>query len=163
MQIQLTQGQVTLIDEVDADLAESSWYAGKERRGKTFYAARRVRNPDGTRSLERLHQVIARRMGIVGPPDHIDRNGLNNRRNNLRPDPNGRNNANKDRQRNNASGYRGVSWHRGAGKWQTSISVGGKTRGLGLYADKIEAAKAYDRAALEAFGEFAVLNFPEVP
>lgn len=60
------------------------------------------------------------------------------------------------------SQFKGVSWHKGAGKWQASIRYLGKSRGLGVFTDEVEAAKAYDVAAREAFGEFAYLNFAEV-
>lgn len=158
MEIQLSQNKVAVVDEGDADLATPGWRA--LRRKRTYYAQRNVRKPDGARTTERLHQVIARRMGIVGPPDHKDQNGLNNRRDNLRPADKGQNSANVGRRADNTSGYKGVGWHRPSGKWSARIAVDGKRRHLGRFADPIEAAKAYDRAALVAFGEFAVLNFP---
>ena len=161
MDIQLTQGNKTFVDDVDADLAASKWHTWKGKNNKTCYAKRNVRRPDGTRTNVFLHQEIARRMGIVGNPDHIDRDGLNNRRSNLRPDPNGHNQANRGRQKNNTSGYKGVSWKNGKGKWVAQIQVDGKRRHLGYFEDPIEAAKAYDRAALQHQGEFAVLNFPQ--
>jgi len=160
VEIPLTKGQVAYVDDVDADLAAFNWYAVKS--GKTFYARRKLPRFDGKQKTVGLHQEIARRMGIVGPPDHIDRDGRNNRRDNLRPDPNGRNNANKVRFANNTSGYKGVGWCERLGKWPARIRVNNKLRHLGYYADKIEAAKAYDKAALEAWGEFAVVNFPEL-
>jgi hypothetical protein len=160
VEIPLSQGQVTVIDDIDADLAGLGWYAHKGKQRKTFYACRKIVKGDGRRTAVRLHQVIARRMGIIGAPDHIDRNGLNNRRDNLRPDPHGQGNANRTRFANNTSGLKGVCWHRQLAKWRAQIKVAGKQRHLGLFADPIEAAKAYDRAALEAFGEFAVLNYP---
>lgn len=158
MDIQLTQGQFTTIDVVDADLAGLGWYAQKGHR--TFYADRKLPSVDGKQKTERIHQVIARRMGIVGPPDHIDRDGLNNRRGNLRPDPDRHNSANQRRRSDNTSGYKGVSFREDKGRWRTQIKVGGKVFHLGYYTDEIEAAEAYDRAALAAFGEFALLNFP---
>jgi len=158
VEIPLTQGKVTVIDDVHVDLAGLGWYAG--RKGKTFYAQRSVRKPEGGWKTEYLHAVIAGRMGIVGPPDHRDRNGLNNRESNLRPDPDGHNQANQDVRANNTSGYRGVCFHKASGRLMAYIKIDGKQRYLGLYDDPIEAAKAYDREAPAAFGEFAVLNFP---
>lgn len=158
MDIQLTQGQVAVIDDVDADLAAFKRYAHRDE--KTFYAQREIRRPGGSRKIERLHQVIARRMGIVGAPDHIDGNGLNNRRSNLRQASDSQQAAHRGLQVNNTSGYKGVSWRKDVAKWQAQIQVNGKRRHLGYFADPIEAAKAYDRAALEFQGEFAVVNFP---
>ncbi len=68
--------------------------------------------------------------------------------------------ANRPRFANNTSGYKGVSLFGRDSKWKAQIQVDGKKRHLGYFDDKIEAAKAYDRAALELHGEFAVLNFP---
>lgn len=159
--IPLTQGQVTLVDDVDADLAGLGWYAWKGKRRKTFYAVRSVHKPDGGRATELLHQHVARRMGILGPPDHIDRNGLNNSRSNLRPANNSQQIAHQGLRANSTSGLKGVCFNKARRRWQAQITVKGKQRYLGLFSDPIDAAKAYDRAALSAFGEFAVLNFPE--
>ena len=157
MEIQLTQGKVTTIDDKHADLIAFNWCAKKGN--KTVYAQRSVRNPDGTRTTVALHQVIARRMGIVGPPDHVDRNGLNNRESNLRPDPRDLNSANRDRQANNTSGVKGVSWGSRQNKWRAYVRSNGKLRHLGYFLSPVQAALAYDRAALAAFGEFSRINF----
>jgi hypothetical protein len=83
----------------------------------------------------------------------------------LRPATDRQNNANIGLRSNNTSGYKGVVWrkpgrHRTGevGRWWARISVEGKVRSLGLFDDPVEAACAYNRAALEAFGEFAWLN-----
>jgi|SRR5665213_808869 len=107
MEIQLTQGKVTTIDDVDADLGAFKWHTWKGKNNKTFYAKRNVPKPDGRQTTLLLHRVIARRMGISGPPDHKDRDGLNNHRDNLRQASGSQNEANKDLQVNNTSGYRG--------------------------------------------------------
>ena len=61
---------------------------------------------------------------------------------------------------NNTSGYRGVSWHKVALKWQVHIGVNGGRVYLGLFEDEIDAARAYDEAAKEHFGKYAALNLP---
>lgn len=61
---------------------------------------------------------------------------------------------------NNTPGYRGVSWHRQGQKWQCHIGINGERVYLGLFDDEVDAAHAYDEAALEHFGEYAALNFP---
>jgi len=105
-----------------------------------------------------LHKVIAMRKGLKGEIDHHDQNSLNNKRNNLRPCTRSQNLANGRRQSNNTSGFRGVSWHEGGGKWRAYITVNGKRKHLGLYCYKTTAARAYNKAAVKYFGEFAVLN-----
>jgi len=90
--------------------------------------------------------------------DHKDRNKLNNRRDNLRFITSSQNNQNISKQKNNTSGYRGV-WQTQNGNWKADIKVNYKKISLGTFADKDSAAKAYDKAATEHFGEFAVLNF----
>jgi len=160
VEIQLTQGQVTALDDVDADQAAFRWHTWKGKNNKTFYAKRNVPKPDGRQTTLLLHQVIAERMGIEGPPDHIDFNGLNNRRSNLRQANASQQGAHRGVRTNNTSGFKGVSWNKGKNKWHAKIMVNGKNWHLGYFDNPIEAAKAYDLAALQYQGEFAVLNFP---
>ena len=155
--IQLTLGQVAIVDDIDADLAELNWYATEQP--TTFYALRTIRKPNGNWTSHRIHQVIARRMGITGAPDHIDRNGLNNSRSNLRPANLSQQAANRSLQSNGTSGLKGVNWDKEKGKWKARIKVHGKTRYLGHWATAVGAALAYDRAAPETFGEYAFPNF----
>jgi hypothetical protein len=107
-----------------------------------------------------LHRLI---MGF-GPSDprvdHIDGDGLNNRRSNLREATQGQNNANQRPQVGKSSRYKGVSWFKPAKMWRAYIKVGGVISWLGYFHDEKEAAKAYDEAAVEAWGEFARPNFP---
>ncbi len=91
--------------------------------------------------------------------DHIDGNGLNNRKSNLRLCTFAQNAHNSRPRRNSSSRYKGVCWHKVKKKWTVSIYKGGKRTYLGYYDDEIEAALAYDRKATELFGEFAYLNF----
>jgi hypothetical protein len=89
--------------------------------------------------------------------DHKDGDGLNNQRSNLRLASKKQNQANRGAPTNNRSGYKGVSAN-GRGGWRASIFVDGKTRRVGDYDTPLEAARAYNQAALAAFGEFAKLN-----
>jgi hypothetical protein len=96
--------------------------------------------------------------------DHIDGNGLNNTRNNLRICTKHQNQMNRRLPTTNKTGYKGVSVYRSKRKkflWRSEIQMNRKTIYLGLYFCLIKAAKAYDEAAKELFGEFAKLNFPE--
>jgi len=91
--------------------------------------------------------------------DHINRDKSDNRRVNLRYASAAENQRNRGLQRNNTSGFIGVSWHRSYGKYRALIECGGKSIKLGRYVAPEEAARVRDKAALEYFGEFAVLNF----
>lgn len=106
-----------------------------------------------------MHRLI-----VDAPPglevDHIDGNGLNNRRCNLRVCSR-RDNLRNMRPRVGTSRFKGVSWNRGDQRWQAEISIDRRRKYLGRFHDEIEAALAYDEAARAAFGEFARLNFPD--
>lgn len=91
-------------------------------------------------------------------PDHINRNGLDNRRINLRAATAFQNLGNQALRSTNKSGYKGVNWNRLRRKWQGSIKIHGRSRHLGMFTDPVDAARAYNAAALEAWGEFAWLN-----
>jgi len=93
--------------------------------------------------------------------DHRDGNTLDNQRSNLRICTSGQNAMNKRKQRNNKSGFKGVSWYEPNKKWRSSIGINGKVKHLGYYTCKIRAAKAYDIAANNLFRKFAKINFPE--
>ena len=151
MNIQLTQGKVATIDEIDSDLAQFKWCFGKG------YAVRH--GPSPKRGLIFLHKVVAERVGIVGPADHVNRKKLDCRRANLRAATASQNSQNVGRRANNTSGYIGVSRHRG--KWQALISIEGKNKHLGCFATPIEAARAYNAIARYR-GAFAILNRIEI-
>lgn len=91
--------------------------------------------------------------------DHIDRDVNNNDPNNLRAcEYKGQNTINSTARSDNTSGYKGVTWHRGVGKWHSSVYKDGKRHYLGVFDSKEDAALVYNNKALELFGEFAVLN-----
>lgn len=86
--------------------------------------------------------------------DHIDRNGLNNQRDNFRPCSASQNGINQKRRKDNTSGFKGVSWHKPSRSWQARL----RQKVLGFFSDAESAARAYNEAAFREFGEFAVLN-----
>jgi len=90
--------------------------------------------------------------------DHRNGNGLDNRRANLRPATKSQNGANRLIAASNKSGFKGVDLKKG--RWRAQIKVVGSKIHLGYFDLAEEAARAYDMAAIEAFGEFATLNFP---
>lgn len=152
-EIQLSQGLVAQVDDEDFEsLNQHKWYAHKAKSGP-YYAIRTVYF-DGKSIVLRMHQVVSGQTR----PDHSDGNGLNNRRSNLRPATRSQNNANK---KSNGSNYKGVYKPKDWNKYRVQMSVKGKKIYLGGFEDEVEAAKAYDKAAVLYFGEFANLNFPE--
>jgi hypothetical protein len=161
MIINLTQDQFTIVDDIDYEyLLQFKWYAKKERTGK-FYAVRNER-VNGKRKHKNIyiHRVIAERMGLdlSCDIDHIDRDSLNNLRNNLRFATKTATSQNRSKHKNNTSGIPGVYWHKVAGKWQAQIKVNNKTKYLGLFGDINEAAEVYKEASLKYFKEFSPLN-----
>lgn len=153
--ISLTRGLVAIVDDADyaAAVAGGSWSARPD--GRTFYAARGKRVGD-KQSTETLHQFL------TGWPetDHINGDGLDNRRANLRPASHALNCANQRLRVNNASGFKGVHLVVRSGRWRAQLGKDGARVHLGCYETAEEAARAYDVAALAAWGEFARLNFP---
>lgn len=111
--------------------------------------------------IEILENVLGRKLEDGELCDHVNRNKLDCRRVNLRLASKKQNNVNRAIQANNASGFKGVCWDKNRNKWIVHIGLNGRNHFLGRYADTVSAAKAYDIAAKEYYGEFAVLNFPE--
>jgi hypothetical protein len=101
-----------------------------------------------------MHRFI---MGTASSPDkqvdHINMDGLDNRRGNLRVCDNSLNQANTRKRSDNSSGFKGVS--RNGSKWRAYIQKNKKWRHIGNYSTPEEAHEAYSQAAKESFGEFA--------
>lgn len=109
----------------------------------------------------RVHRIIYAMHHGYFPKDidHIDTNKLNNRIENLRDCPSRSHNAaNTHKQKNNTSGYKGVTKHKNKDKWQASLFYRGKRIYIGIYDCKLKAARAYNEKSLEIFGEFARIN-----
>ncbi len=158
--IPLTQGKYAIVDPDDYKrLSKYKWYAKKC--GKTFYASRTVWTG---KNKKRINITMHRQ--IINPPyplvvDHINHNGLDNRKANLRPATRTQNNMNRlcIKRKGSPSKYKGVIWHKHTKKWNVQICYNGKRKTIGYFNDEIEAAKSYDKAAKKYHKEFAVLNF----
>ena len=157
VRIALTRGLHTIVDATDAErvMAAGKWHATPSR--NTHYARRNVRLADGSRSTILMHSLLTGFQRV----DHINGDGLDNRRANLRAVTNAQNQYNRSRQSNNTSGFIGVSWFEPQGRWMARITLQGVQRFLGYYDTAEDAARARDAAAIELHGsEFARLNFP---
>lgn len=152
-EIDLTQGLKAIVDDDMFDeINQYKWCSHKMRKNRTVYATR----------LVRMHHVV---IGFPPPGyvvDHINGNGLDNRRENLRIITNKENvTCRRVLPSNNTSGYRGVSFHKAKKGWDAKIKVNQHAIHLGRYKTAEEAARAYDEAAKLYFKEFAKLNFPD--
>jgi AP2 domain. len=152
-EIKLTQGMVAIVDDEWFDyLNQFKWQATKMKNGK-WYASRVVK----------MHREIAGVIAIQPTKvdvDHRNQNGLDNRVENLRVGTRSQNMSNTKKYSTNTSGYKGVMWSKRQSKWIAQIKYHGKLFHLGVFDNKIDAARAYDAAATDKFGEFAGLNFP---
>jgi hypothetical protein len=148
--IPLMHAQFAIVDAEDYEwFSRYTWvlwggYAIRHSSGKCFF----------------MHREI-----MQAPPgkvvDHINGNRLDNRRCNLRLCTRPENIRNAAKRSGCLSQYKGVSFDRRLHSWFATIWFKNRSIGLGHYHDEAQAARAYDRAALELFGEYAWLNFPE--
>ncbi len=152
--IPLTQGQFAIVDAEDYDrLAQHKWCAVKGR--DTFYAQR---FKDG--KIVGMHREIMRApKGMMC--DHRNHNGLDNRKSNLRLCTSAQNQYNKRPKKGCTSRYKGVFLRSDCKRWRAKIGFNRKWIHIGDFDNQMEAAMAYDDKAIELFGEFAWLNFPE--
>lgn len=150
-EIKLTKGYVALVDDDDYELLSKYKWTALER-GTCTYAVTMV-------TMHRLIKGEYKNTGAL--VDHIDGNGLNNQKQNLRL-ANRRENTQNRRKAQNKNGkpfssqYKGVSFE--SNKWRSKIVVDGKKINLGRFENELDAAKAYDTAAIKYFGSFAKLN-----
>lgn len=155
--VPLTLGFRAIIDVSDVPLVDGrNWYALNSPCGHC--AVTHVTLEDGKHDRALLHRVV-----IAAPDeyhvDHINGDRLDNRRCNLRLATNQQNCWNQGLGARNTSGFKGVSWHSRDLLFGAHIRVDGRQKTLGYFPDAEVAARAYDAAAREHYGEFARTNF----
>ena len=141
-------------------LLKYEWFAQKGK--NCFYAVRRVRGLKGSKlaTIYMHHELIDVADGLL--IDHVNQDSMDNRRANLRGATRAQNIRNRKKfAKSSSSKYKGVYWRKKTRKWEVKITFEKKKIHLGTFCDEIEAAKAYDRAAIKYHGEFASLNFPK--
>ena len=143
---------VALVDDEDYDwLNQYKWHIDNIGYAKMSYKINKINK------TIRMHQLL-----IYKPTgmqtDHINGNKLNNQKENLRIVTQQQNQMNKIKRKNMTSKYKGVSWFGESNKWRADIMLNKKQYYLGLFNNEIDAAKAYNKRALELFGEYANLN-----
>lgn len=162
--IALTKNQVATVDLHLYDwLMESNWHARWDVNAQSFYAERTVKSLTQPRKTIRMHdQIVGLSDDDPRIVDHRSGDSLLNTGANLRITDAKGNQRNKALQRNNKSGYKGVSWDANREQWIVGIAVNGKHVFVGRFnVDRLEdAGRAYDAAARKYHGEFAWLNFP---
>lgn len=154
--INLTQNKYTLVDDDMYEyLIQWKWYA-HNMSGK-YYANRRDVITNKTILMHR--EILGAKKGDI--IDHKNGDPLDNRACNLRLCTSKQNSRNSKIHKNNTTGYKGIVLHKPTGKYHSRIVLDGKKLSLGYFDNPVDAALAYDKKALELFGEFAFLNFPD--
>jgi hypothetical protein len=149
----------TMIDLDDVEICKKYKWQAHKSGGNKFYAVARIK---GSNKLIRLHRLILNFSDTSRDIDHINGNGLDNRKNNLHIATRQENMMN---QRiipsNNTSGYIGVTWNKRANKWSAQIKINGKHISLGDYINIEDAIKARKDGELKYFGKNKFINFEE--
>ena len=156
-QIPLTQGRVAIVDDEDFDwLTQHKWYAHKVQ--GAYYAGRTVKGGPKQYVLHIHRAIMGLRPGDKRDVDHVNHNGLDNRKVNLRVCAHYQNLYNQGRRVGAKSQYKGVTWNHQKKKWVAQITIGPRNINLGGYDSETDAAFAYNNAALKLRGSFAHIN-----
>lgn len=153
MIIQINNGHNLIIDDKDWDILKMvNWYASKNTTGTNKYYARGHDLFTGNKLTLHRFLLDAKDGELV---DHINGNGLDNRRCNLRICTNQQNQYNREKNSNNTSGYKGVSWCNSNKKWKSYIWVDGRNKYLGQYDTPEDAYSSYKKASKQYHKEFS--------
>lgn len=152
--IPLSKGRSTIVDEADFEwLSQWKWHLCDGSSPGKFYAMRNSDYIDGKRSHILMHRVINDTPSGFDT-DHINGNGLDNQRSNLRTASRSQNMWNRKPNKKGTSKHKGVYWHAAHNKWCVSIQVNKKRHHVGLFHDEQSAADAYAARAAKEFGNF---------
>jgi len=149
--IPLTQSAHAIVDNEDLELLDGYRWSLTARR-QLRYARRYV----GRKAVYMHREIMNAPAGMQ--IDHINGNGLDNRKVNLRLCNCSQNQRNARKRKKTTSRFKGVSWNNN--RWRARIYFNGEQITIGRFKSELEAAKAYDKKAVELFGEFANPNFP---
>ncbi len=157
-EIPLTRGKVALVDDDDFDLVSTfKWCASQDRR--TWYA-QSVHRVNGRRVHVRLHRIVLGVNDRSQQVDHVNGNGLDCRRCNLRIATSAQNAMNRKTRVDSKSGMKGVKQSHGClNRWTAHIKRDGRHIHVGSFSTPEDAARAYDQVARRLFGEFARTNY----
>jgi len=158
-EIELTQGKVTLVDDEDYPfVSKYKWHARRNRSG-IWYAFTYMRIAGKKCNIGMHRLILGLTCGGKRDVDHINHNGLDNCRGNLRICSRSQNIMNGKARNGGSSRFRGVYWDKQAKKWHAHIWINQKEMYLGLYTLEECAALAYDFAIMKYHQEFASFNF----
>jgi len=162
VEIPLTQGQAAKVShEFAAVLSRSRWHALWDPCTRSYRAKRTVWNGNGYETFFLHREAVELRLGrkllYAEKVDHRNHDTLDCTDGNLRVATNAQNCQNARLRRDSTSGFKGVNWHKASGRWRARIGTNGSVP-LGSFDTAEEAAMAYNAAAREMFGEFALLN-----
>jgi hypothetical protein len=152
--VKLTKRHTAFFSPVDLPKVCGHLWCVEAKRSRA-YAVRGV-GPRANRRFVYLHREIAGPLPTEDV-DHKNHDGTDNRRENLRCVPRSLNNANQ-RAKGGKSRFKGVYWHRQIGKWHAHVRRGEIRKSLAVFDCEADAARAYDIAALEMFGNYAATN-----
>lgn len=154
-EIKLSKGEIAIVDD---DWYEMLKHVKWHTQSSGYAVRREINNCTGKKESQYMHRIIKDIADSSICIDHINDNKMDNREINLRKCTKADNNRNMGITINNKSGFKGVHWSKKSAKWVSQISKEGSRFNLGSFDNKEDAAKAYNKKALELFGEFAYLN-----
>ena len=166
-----TNGMFLLVDIEDAEMVLSHCWCAKRygsQANSTWYAERRIKISEplyGIKRIIKLHQYL---IGFESWVDHRNCDGMDNRRSNLRKCTRSQNQGNSRVSFTSKSGFKGVQWRKPSGnnrreRWVARIGGGKRRVNIGSFQNPIDAARAYNAAAIAKWGEFArINNLPDI-